>query len=139
MKATLTTSIPSAKSETGFSHLYTVSGNADEIKLFVETPNFKAYPNFDANGNPQVWTGYIKMSDPCEVIIRKDGKYALSDGAFNADLARLKEVEKHSSTLANKIADRTADKLMGRSKGLALLAEKEEEVVEEETTTKSGK
>ena len=131
MKAKLTTSIPSAKSESGFAHLYTVSGTPEEIKLFVETPNFKAYPNFDANGAPQVWTGYIKMSDPCDVIIRKDGKYTLSDGEFNAELARLKEAEKHSTVLANKMADRTADKLSGRSKGLAMLAEKENVTTEE--------
>lgn len=131
MKAKLTTSIPSAKSETGFSHLYTVSGTAEEIQALVETPNFKAYPAFDVNGNPQVWTGYIKMSDPCDVIIRKDGKFTLSDGEFNADLARLKEAEKHSARLADKMADRTVDKLTGRSKGLAMLEAKENVIIEE--------
>jgi len=61
------------------------------------------------------------MEDEMNLVQKRDGNFTLDTGTFNKDIARLNAVASASSVLADKFADRLADKL---SNGTAVAAKR---------------
>jgi hypothetical protein len=53
------------------------------------------------------------MEDEVNMILKKDGNFTLDTGSFNKDVARLNVAAEASAVLADKFADRIADKFVG--------------------------
>ena len=119
MKAVYTAS-PRSKKGNVF-HIYNVVGTAQEIEEYKNSPNFKQYPAIGPKGEIQFITNYISMEDEVNMILKKDGNFTLDTGTFNKDIARLNAMSEASAVLADKFADRLADKL---SNGSAVAAKR---------------
>jgi len=113
-------------------HVYNVVGTAQEIEEYKNSPNFKQYPAIGPSGEIQFITNYISMEDEVSMIKKKDGNFTLDNGTFNKDIARLNAVAEASSVLADKFADRIADKLSNGAK--AMKSKKLDIAVAEEET-----
>ena len=109
MKAIYTAS-PRSKKGNVF-HVYNVVGTVAEIEEYKNSPNFKQYPSVGPKGEIQFITNYIGMEDEMNMVMKKDGNFTLDTGSFNKDIARLNAVTEASAVLADKFADRLADKL----------------------------
>ena len=94
-------------------HVYNVVGTVAEIEEYKNSPNFKQYPSIGPKGEIQFITNYISMEDEVTMILKKDGNFTLDNGSFNKDIARLNTVAEASAVLADKFADRIADKFVG--------------------------
>lgn len=92
-------------------HIYNVVGSVQEIEEYKNSPNFKQYPSFGPAGEVQFITNYIGMEDEMNLVKKRDGNFTLDTGSFNKDIARLNAVAEASAVLADKFADRIADKL----------------------------
>lgn len=92
-------------------HIYNVVGTVAEIEEYKNSPNFKQYPSIGPNGEIQFITNYIGMEDEMNLVKKRDGNFTLDTGSFNKDIARLNAVAEASAVLADKFADRIADKL----------------------------
>ena len=92
-------------------HIYNVVGSVQEIEEYKNSPNFKQYPSFGPLGEVQFITNYIGMEDEMNLVKKRDGNFTLDTGSFNKDIARLNAVAEASAVLADKFADRIADKL----------------------------
>lgn len=92
-------------------HIYNVVGSVQEIEEYKNSPNFKQYPSIGPNGEIQFITNYIGMEDEMNLVKKRDGNFTLDTGSFNKDIARLNAVAEASAVLADKFADRIADKL----------------------------
>lgn len=97
-------------------HIYNVVGTPQEIEEYKNSPNFKEYPSYGPNGEVQFLTNYIAMEDEVNMIKKKDGNFTLDQGTFNKDIARLNAVAEASAVLADKFADRLADKMTSATK-----------------------
>jgi len=102
-------------------HIYNVVGTTQELEDYKNSPNFKQYPSLGPNGEIQFITNYIGMEDEMNLVQKRDGNFTLDTGTFNKDIARLNAVASASSVLADKFADRLADKL---SNGSAVAAKR---------------
>lgn len=102
-------------------HIYNVVGSTQELEDYKNSPNFKQYPSLGPNGEIQFITNYIGMEDEMNLVQKRDGNFTLDTGTFNKDIARLNAVASASSVLADKFADRLADKL---SNGSAVAAKR---------------
>jgi hypothetical protein len=102
-------------------HIYNVVGTTQELEDYKNSPNFKQYPSLGPNGEIQFITNYIGMEDEMNLVQKRDGNFTLDTGTFNKDIARLNAVASASSVLADKFADRLADKL---SNGTAVAAKR---------------
>lgn len=102
-------------------HIYNVVGTTQELEDYKNSPNFKQYPSLGPNGEIQFITNYIGMEDEMNLVQKRDGNFTLDTGSFNKDIARLNAVASASSVLADKFADRLADKL---SNGSAVAAKR---------------
>lgn len=102
-------------------HIYNVAGTTQELEDYKNSPNFKQYPSLGPNGEIQFITNYIGMEDEMNLVQKRDGNFTLDTGTFNKDIARLNAVASASSVLADKFADRLADKL---SNGSAVAAKR---------------
>jgi hypothetical protein len=100
-------------------HIYNVVGTTQEIEAYKSSPNFVKYPSVGPNGEIQFITNYIAMEDEVGMIQKKDGNFTLDTGTFNKDVARLNAVAEASAVLADKFADRLADKLSGGAKAVS--------------------
>jgi hypothetical protein len=96
-------------------HIYNVVGTTQELEDYKNSPNFKQYPSLGPNGEIQFITNYIGMEDEMNLVQKRDGNFTLDTGTFNKDIARLNAVASASSVLADKFADRLADKLSNGS------------------------
>ena len=92
-------------------HIYNVVGTVAEIEEYKNSPNFKQYPSIGPAGEIQFITNYIGMEDEMNLVKKRDGNFTLDTGSFNKDIARLNAVAEASAVLADKFADRIADKL----------------------------
>jgi len=116
-------------------HIYNIVGTVAEIEDYKNSPSFKQYPSFGANGEVQFLTNYISMEDEVNFIKKKDGNFTLDNSAFNKDTARLNAIAEASTVLADKFADRLADKLTSSVSAKKRTVEvKFEEETAEETT-----
>lgn len=110
-------------------HIYNVVGTVAEIEEYKNSPNFKQYPSIGPAGEIQFITNYIGMEDEMNLVKKRDGNFTLDTGSFNKDIARLNAVAEASAVLADKFADRIADKLSGSA--TASVRTKSFKVVEE--------
>ena len=76
------------------------------------------------------------MEDEVAMLKKKDGNYTLDQSEFNKQVARLNAVAEQSAVLADKFADKIADKFTSTSKarGVKLNVVAEEETADETTT-----
>jgi hypothetical protein len=116
-------------------HIYNVEGTVQEIEDYKNSPNFKKYPSVGPAGEIQFITNYISMDDVVELVKKRDGNYTLDQGTFNKDVARLNAVADASAVLADKFADRLADKMVSASSKVRRSAIPFAEETAEETTT----
>ena len=130
MKAVYTAS-PRGKKGNVF-HIYNVEGTVAEIEEYKNSPNFKKYPSIGPKGEIQFITNYISMEDEVKMVLKKDGNFTLDNGSFNKDIARLNTVAEASAVLADKFADRIADKFISASASVSKKSFKTVEVAEEE-------
>jgi hypothetical protein len=117
-------------------HIYNVVGTVAEIEEYKNSPNFKQYPSIGPKGEIQFITNYISMEDEVNMILKKDGNFTLDTGSFNKDIARLNAVAEASAVLADKFADRIADKLSNSA--TASVRTKQFKVVEEPADGTTG-
>lgn len=94
-------------------HVYNVEGTVAELEEYKNSPNFVKYPSVGPKGEIQFITNYISMEDEVSLILKKDGNFTLDTGSFNKDVARLNVAAEASAVLADKFADRIADKFVG--------------------------
>jgi hypothetical protein len=93
-------------------HIYTIKGTAEELKAYVNTKQFKAYPRKSALGEPQMHTMYMDaFRDELPLYLKQDGNYTLDQSETRKDISRLEILETISPQLVSVFADRLADKL----------------------------
>tara|TARA_R110000868_G_scaffold21279_1_gene88450 strand:+ start:206 stop:637 length:432 start_codon:yes stop_codon:yes gene_type:complete len=98
-------------------HIYTIKGAVEDVKAYMNTPQFKKYPRKSATGEPQMHTMYMDaLRDELPLYLKQDGNYTLDQSETRKDTARLEMLEQSSSALANAFASRLADKVFGTGK-----------------------
>jgi hypothetical protein len=98
-------------------HIYTIKGTVEELKAYMNTPQFKKYPRKSATGEPQMHTMYMDaLRDELPLYLKQDGNYTLDQSETRKDTARLEMLEQSSSVLATAFANRLADKVFGAGK-----------------------
>jgi len=98
-------------------HVYTIKGTKEELKQYVNSPQFKKYPRKSATGEPQMHTMYMDaLRDELPLYLKTDGNYTLDQSETRKDTARLEMLEQTSSALASAFANRLADKVFGAGK-----------------------
>jgi hypothetical protein len=98
-------------------HVYTIKGTAEELKQYVNSPQFKKYPRKSATGEPELHTMYMDaLRDELPLYIKQDGNFTLDQSETRKDTARLEILEQTSSALASAFANRLADKVFGAGK-----------------------
>lgn len=114
MKAKLVGKSKSAKSKTGLSFRYAVSGTKEELALFVKTENFMEYPQYEeGTGLPLVFRNEPLLMEPCNVGISKNNRYYLDDTDVMVDMAMTEKMSKTSKIFAEKFAEKSVSKLSG--------------------------
>jgi len=98
-------------------HIYTIKGTTEEIKQYMNSPEFKQYPRKSASGEPQKHTMYMDaFRDELPLYLKQDGNFTLDQSETRKDVARLEMLEQTSSVLASAFANRLADKVFGAGK-----------------------
>jgi hypothetical protein len=98
-------------------HIYTIKGSAEELKQYMNTPQFKKYPRKSATGEPQLHTMYMDaLRDELPLYLKQDGNYTLDQSETRKDTARLEMLEQTSPVLASAFATKLADKVFGSGK-----------------------
>ena len=98
-------------------HIYTIKGTVEELKTYMSTPQFKAYPRKSPTGEPQMHTMYMDaLRDELPLYKKQNGDYTLDQSETRKDTARLEMLEQSSSALATAFANRLADKVFGAGK-----------------------
>jgi hypothetical protein len=98
-------------------HIYTIKGAVEDIKQYVNSPQFKKYPRKSATGEPQMHTMYMDaFRDELPLYLKQDGNFTLDQSETRKDVARLELLEQTSSILATAFANRLADKVFGAGK-----------------------
>jgi len=116
MKATKVGVTKSAKSKSGLSFRYTVSGTKEEIAEFVKTENFMQYPQYEEEtGMPLVFRNEPLLQDPCNVGISKNNRYYLDDTDIMVEMAMTEKMSKTSKIFAEKFAEKAVGKLSALS------------------------
>jgi hypothetical protein len=105
-------------------HIYDITGTSEELKQYMNTPQFKQYPRKSANGTPQMHTMYMDaLRDELPLYLKQDGNYTLDQSETRKDTARLDLLNKMGSTvLATAFANRLADKVFGAGKVTSTVA-----------------
>lgn len=98
-------------------HVYTIKGSKEELKQYVNTPQFKQYPRKSATGEPQMHTMYMDaFRDELPLYLKQDGNYTLNQSETRKDLSRLKMLEQASPAIASAFATKLADRVFGAGK-----------------------
>jgi len=104
-------------------HIYTISGNTAELKLYANTKQFKAYPRKSATGELQMHTMYMDaLRDTLPLYLKQNGDYTLDQSETRKDTARMALLQDSSPALANQFASRLADKVFGAGKTTSTVA-----------------
>ena len=112
MKAKLIGKSKSAKSKTGLSFRYVISGTKEEIAELVKTENFKEYPQYEeATGLPLVFRNEPLLMNPCEVGISKNNRYYLDDTDVLEQMAMTEKMAKTSTIFAGKFAEKAVSSI----------------------------
>lgn len=116
MKAKLVGKSKSAKSKTGLSFRYVISGTKEEISQFIETENFKEYPQYEVeSGLPLVFRNEPLLQEPCNVGISTNNRYYLDDTDVMVEMAMTEKMSKTSKIFAEKFAEKSVSKLSALS------------------------
>lgn len=116
MKAKLVGKSKSAKSKTGLSFRYAVSGTKEELALFIKTENFMEYPQYEeGTGLPLVFRNEPLLQEPCNVGISKNNRYYLDDTDVMVEMAMTEKMSKTSKIFAEKFAEKSVSKLSALS------------------------
>jgi hypothetical protein len=114
MKAKLVGKSKSAKSKTGLSFRYVITGTKEEIAELVKTENFKEYPQYEeGTGLPMVFRNEPLLMNPCDVGISKNNRYYLDDTDVMVEMAMTEKMSKTSQTFATEYAKTSVSKLSG--------------------------
>jgi len=85
-------------------HIYTISGNTAELKLYANTKQFKAYPRKSATGELQMHTMYMDaLRDTLPLYLKQNGDYTLDQSETRKDTARMALLQDSSPALANSL------------------------------------
>jgi hypothetical protein len=96
-------------------HLYDLSGPADEMEDYINSPQFKQWPIRNAQGLPQFKTMYIDpLRDELPLYKKQDGNYTLNSSETNKQVAKLEALRGISSTLEAQYATRLVDNMTGQ-------------------------
>ena len=98
-------------------HVYTIKGSKEELKQYVNSPQFKKYPRKSATGEPQLHTMYMDaLRDELPLYLKQDGSYTLNQSETRKDMSRLEMLEQTSPVLATAFANKVAEKVFGAGK-----------------------
>jgi len=98
-------------------HVYTIKGSKEELKQYVNSPQFKQYPRKSATGEPQLHTMYMDaLRDELPLYLKQDGSYTLNQSETRKDMSRLEMLEQTSPVLATAFANKVAEKVFGAGK-----------------------
>jgi hypothetical protein len=98
-------------------HVYTIKGTKEELKQYVNSPQFKKYPRKSATGEPQLHTLYMDaLRDELPLYTKQDGNFTLDQSETRKDVARLEMLEQTSHVLATAFANKVAEKVFGAGK-----------------------
>ena len=116
MKAKLVGKSKSAKSKTGLSFRYAITGTKEEITALVNSENFKEYPQYEeGTGHPMVFRNEPLLMEPCNVGISKNNRYYLDDTDVMVEMAMTEKMSKTSKIFAEKFAEKSVSKLSALS------------------------
>jgi hypothetical protein len=98
-------------------HVYTIKGSKEELKQYVNSPQFKQYPRKSATGEPQLHTLYMDaLRDELPLYLKQNGNYTLNQSETRKDMSRLEMLEQSSPVLATAFANKVAEKVFGAGK-----------------------
>jgi hypothetical protein len=98
-------------------HVYTITGSKEELKQYVNSPQFKEYPRKSATGEPQLHTLYMDaLRDELPLYLKQNGNYTLNQSETRKDMSRLEMLEQSSPVLATAFANKVAEKVFGAGK-----------------------
>ena len=104
-------------------HIYTISGNTEELKLYANTKQFKAYPRKSATGELQMHTMYMDaLRDVLPMYKKQNGDYTLDQSETRKEMSRLEILQGSSPAMATQFASRLADKVFGAGKTTSTVA-----------------
>ena len=104
-------------------HIYTISGNTAELKLYANTKQFKAYPRKSATGELQMHTMYMDaLRDTLPLYLKQNGDYTLDQSETRKEMSRLEILQDSSPAMATQYANRLADKVFGAGKTTSTVA-----------------
>jgi hypothetical protein len=96
-------------------HLYDLSGPADEMEDYINSPQFKQYPVRNSAGLPQFRTMYIDaLNDELPLYKKQDGNYTLDVTETNKQVAKLDALRNISPALEAQYATRLVDNMTGQ-------------------------
>lgn len=112
MKATKVGKSKSAKSKTGLSFRYVVTGTKEELAAFVKTENFMQYPQYqEGTGFPLVFRNEPLLENPCAVGISTNNRYYLDDTDVLEQMAMTEKMAKTSTIFAGKFAEKAVSSI----------------------------
>ena len=95
-------------------HLYNVTGTKEELKDYVNSPQFKSYPVRDKDGTPQFRTMYMDpLYDVLPLYKKQNGDYTLDGSESRKDISRMTALAGISKSLEEQFATRLVDKITG--------------------------
>ena len=98
-------------------HVYTVTGTKEELKAYVNSPQFKKYPRKSATGEPQMHTLYMDaLRDELPLYLKQDGNYTLDQSETRKDMSRMELLQEVAPVMATAFANKLADKVFGAGK-----------------------
>ena len=104
-------------------HIYTITGNTAELKLYANTKQFKAYPRKSATGELQMHTMYMDaLRDVLPMYLKQNGDYTLDQSETRKEMSRLEILQGSSPAMATQFASRLADKVFGAGKTTSTVA-----------------
>jgi len=134
MKAKLVGKSKSAKSKTGLSFRYVITGTKEEIAQLVATENFKEYPQYEEGTRLQmIFRNEKYLMNPCNVGISKNNRYYLDDTDIMVEMAMTEKMAKTSQTFASEYAKTSVSKLSGIAGFLGKMSAPVEAEAEAET------
>ena len=104
-------------------HIYTIKGTVEELKTYMSTPQFKAYPRKSPTGEPQMHTMYMDaLRDELPLYKKQNGDYTLDQSESRKEMSRLEILQGSSPAMATQFASRLADKVFGAGKTTSTVA-----------------
>jgi len=95
--------------------VYNITGPADEIKKFINSPNQKLYPRkCKVTGTPQIHTMYIDpLRKENQLYLKDDGNYTLDQSETREDLGVLSALRDQAPELVAGYTEKLVEKAFG--------------------------